>query len=95
MITISEQHLHAHLSTLAGEIGVRLAGTPGEQAAAEYIAREFEAAGAQVRTETFPVNARCAFTTMRRRPFGSSFTLIAGATPTAILRLARLPVCAW
>jgi aminopeptidase YwaD len=59
MIPISEQHLHDHLRALAGDIGVRLAGTPGERAAAEYIAGQFEAAGAQVRTETFPVNARC------------------------------------
>jgi aminopeptidase YwaD len=59
MIPISQQHLHDHLRALAGDIGVRLAGTPGERAAADYIARQFQAAGAQVRTETFPVNARC------------------------------------
>lgn len=59
MIPVSEQYLKKHLKTLTGEIGVRLAGTSGEQAAVEYIARELEAAGAQVMTETFPVNARC------------------------------------
>jgi aminopeptidase YwaD len=58
MIEISESQLQKHLQTLAGEIGVRLAGTPGEQAAATYISQEFEAVGALVHTEPFPVNAR-------------------------------------
>jgi aminopeptidase YwaD len=59
MILLSQPHLLAHLQVLAGEIGVRLAGTPGEQAATDYIAQQFHAAGAQVQTQTFPVNARC------------------------------------
>jgi aminopeptidase YwaD len=56
MSTISESNLDRHLRALAGEIGVRLAGTSEEHAAAEYIAEEFQKAGARVSTETFPVN---------------------------------------
>lgn len=59
MIPISEQNLQRHLQTLCSDIGVRLAGTPGELAATEYLVQEFQAAAALVRTETFPVNARC------------------------------------
>lgn len=59
MDTLSEAHLDRHIRALACEIGVRLAGTPGELAATEYIAAEFKRAGAQVRIETFPMNARC------------------------------------
>lgn len=59
MKAISEPHLDRHLRTLACEIGVRLAGTPAERAAAEYIAQEFKTTGAQVRLETFPVNSLC------------------------------------
>jgi Iap family predicted aminopeptidase len=58
MKPVSEQHLDRHLRALACGIGVRLAGSPGEQAATDYVAEAFRAAGAAVRTETFPVNVR-------------------------------------
>jgi hypothetical protein len=55
---IDPEALHRHLRHLTETIGVRLAGLPGEAAAAAYVAREFEQAGATVTRETFPVQAR-------------------------------------
>lgn len=55
---ISPETLHRHLRHLTETIGVRLAGMPGEAAAAAFVAREFTQAGAQVTQETFPVQAR-------------------------------------
>src|SRR4051812_28716438 len=58
MLKASPERLAHDLAVLAGDIGIRLAGTPGERAAADYViacAREF---GADVWEETFPVNAR-------------------------------------
>ena len=55
---IDPEALHRHLRHLTETIGVRLAGLPGEAAAAAYVAREFEQAGAMVTQETFPVQAR-------------------------------------
>ncbi len=50
--------LRRHLQFLTESIGVRLAGSPGEAAAADYVAREFAAAGANVSREPFPVQHR-------------------------------------
>lgn len=58
MQPIEPDRLMRHLRHLTETIGVRLAGTPGEAAAADYVARAFTAAGAKVSPETFPVDAR-------------------------------------
>ena len=55
---IEPDRLSRHLRHLTETIGVRLAGCPGEAAAADYVAKEFAAAGARVHLETFPVQAR-------------------------------------
>ncbi len=58
MAPIEPDRLSRHLRHLTETIGVRLAGCPGEAAAADYVAKEFAAAGARVHLETFPVQAR-------------------------------------
>ncbi len=58
MPTIDPHALIRHLKHLTQTIGVRLAGTAGEAAAADYVAAEFEKTGARVHMERFPVNAR-------------------------------------
>lgn len=45
----------AHIVRLAGDIGVRVAGTDAEHAGAEYLADVFRAAGLEPTTEAFPV----------------------------------------
>lgn len=47
-----------HLRHLTETIGVRLAGSPGEAQAADYVAAEFERQGAKVHHEAFPVQRR-------------------------------------
>ncbi|MFN8638420.1 MAG: M20/M25/M40 family metallo-hydrolase [Dehalococcoidia bacterium] len=44
-----------HIRVLAGDIGVREAGTPGEQRAADYIRDQLERAGYGATIEAFPV----------------------------------------
>ena len=56
--TIDAERLTQHLKVLTERIGVRLAGSAGEQAAVEYIADEFERAGASTVIEKFPIMAR-------------------------------------
>lgn len=58
MQPIERDRLMRHLRHLTETIGVRLAGRPGEAAAAHYVAKEFTTAGASVHLETFPVQAR-------------------------------------
>lgn len=58
MLNIDRAALSRHLRHLTETIGVRLAGTPGEAAAADYVANEFARVGASVRRESFPVQAR-------------------------------------
>jgi hypothetical protein len=58
MPPIAPDHLTRHLRHLTEAIGVRLAGRPGEAAAAAYVAQEFAAVGAQVQVEKFSVQAR-------------------------------------
>jgi aminopeptidase YwaD len=58
MIAIPESGVHTHLQVLTHDIGVRLAGSRGEQQAAEYIASTFERCGAAVTIERFPVRER-------------------------------------
>ena len=58
MQPIEPVRLTRHLRHLTEQIGVRLAGLPGEAAAAEYLVGEFTAAGARVHLEAFPVQAR-------------------------------------
>ena len=58
MQPIEPDRLTRHLRHLTETIGVRLAGGPGEAAAAAYVAKEFAAAGARVQLETFPVQTR-------------------------------------
>lgn len=48
----------AHLNVLAGDIGVRAAGTDGERRAAEYIAQSLKDAGYQVAVEPFTFDLR-------------------------------------
>ena len=58
MQPIEPNRLMRHLRHLTETIGVRLTGTPGEAAAAEYLVQEFTAAGVKVHLEAFPVAAR-------------------------------------
>ena len=58
MQPINPDALTRHLQFLTEQIGVRLAGMPGEAAAADYIAAEFAKCGAKVWRESFPVQAR-------------------------------------
>jgi aminopeptidase YwaD len=55
---VSPANLTRHLRILTEQIGVRLAGSPGEQKAVEYIAHEFEKIGATTSIESFPIMAR-------------------------------------
>ena len=55
---VAQSNLGRHLRILAEDIGVRLAGSPGDRQAADYIAAEFAAAGAAVTVEEFPVGSR-------------------------------------
>jgi hypothetical protein len=54
----SVERLEAHLGALARDIGVRLAGSPGEQAAARYLSQQLAETGASVHEERFPVRER-------------------------------------
>ncbi|MCC7009348.1 MAG: M28 family peptidase [Acidobacteria bacterium] len=58
MLRASPDRLAHDLDVLAGQIGVRLAGTAGERAAADHVVRRAREAGAEVWDETFPVHAR-------------------------------------
>lgn len=58
METITPARLERHLTHLVKTIGVRLAGTAGEAAAAKWLREEFTNAGAVVTEEAFPVQAR-------------------------------------
>ena len=49
MLPIDPAQLECHLRVLVETIGVRLAGSAGESAAADYVAAEFERVGAVVR----------------------------------------------
>jgi aminopeptidase YwaD len=58
MLRASPEGLSRDLEVLAGRIGIRLAGTPGERAAADHILARAREIGADAWEETFPVNAR-------------------------------------
>jgi hypothetical protein len=58
MLHASPERLGHDLNVLARDIGVRLAGTPGERAAADHILACAHETGASAWEETFPVNAR-------------------------------------
>lgn len=58
MSPIDSDQLKQHLRHLTESIGVRLAGLPGERAAADYLVAEMARTGARVWVEEFPVNAR-------------------------------------
>jgi hypothetical protein len=58
MLQASPSRLARDLDVLATGIGVRLAGTPGERAAADYILSCARDLGLEARVETFPVRAR-------------------------------------
>jgi hypothetical protein len=55
---VSPHRLESHLRRLAVDIGVRLAGTPGERAAGDHCADVLREAGAAVRREPFGVRSR-------------------------------------
>jgi aminopeptidase YwaD len=55
---IQTAKLRRHLECLTETIGVRLAGSAGEQKAAAYLAAEFRRSGAAVSVETFPMQER-------------------------------------
>ncbi|MCF7688368.1 MAG: M28 family peptidase [Cephaloticoccus sp.] len=58
MQPIKPDALKRHLQILTENIGVRLAGLPGEAAAADYLETEFGRLGVAVQRENFPVQAR-------------------------------------
>lgn len=55
---VSRERLDDHVRHLCEEIGVRLAGTSGDEAAAAYCEGEFRRTGAHVRRESFQVRSR-------------------------------------
>jgi aminopeptidase YwaD len=58
MLHASPDRLARDLAVLACDIGVRLAGTPGEREAADYVIRQARDTGADVWEEPFRVRAR-------------------------------------
>lgn len=58
MLLASPDRIALDLHVLAHDIGIRLAGTPGEQAAADHVRRCAAAIGADAWEETFPMRAR-------------------------------------
>ena len=56
--SVSAANIEAHLRKLTVDIGVRLAGSDADRAAAAYIGREFERNGAQVSFEEFAMLER-------------------------------------
>lgn len=58
MLKASPDRIAHDLHVLAADIGVRLAGTPGERAAADHVRASADALGARTWEETFPVRAR-------------------------------------
>jgi hypothetical protein len=58
MISEIAANVERHVRYLTETIGVRLAGSEGEKRAAEYIADQLRAAGAEILIEDFPVNQR-------------------------------------
>jgi len=58
MLQASSDRLAQDLGVLARDIGVRLAGTPRERAAADYVIDRARATGADVWDEPFPMRAR-------------------------------------
>lgn len=58
MSAIDADEIRQHLSVLTRDIGVRLAGSRGERAAADYIAAGWRRQGARVSIEEFPVRER-------------------------------------
>ena len=58
MLQASPERLADDLNVLASDIGVRLAGTSGERAAADHIIARAREIGADTREEIFPVQSR-------------------------------------
>ena len=57
LTTVESDRIRTHLEILASEDNARMAGWPGEEAAALYIAKEMESYGLQVDSATFPMKA--------------------------------------
>ncbi len=58
MLQASPDRLAQDLAVLARDIGVRLAGTPNERAAADYVIGRARVTGANVWEERFAMRAR-------------------------------------
>lgn len=58
MTSTAAQNIERDIRHLTEHIGVRLAGSPAERQAAEYVADQFEQTGAKVRIEDLPVQER-------------------------------------
>ena len=58
MLQASPDRISDDLNVLARDIGVRLAGTAGERAAADHVLARARAIGAEAWDETFPMRAR-------------------------------------
>lgn len=88
MHTEIRRNLEQHLQTLCLRIGSRHIGSPGEAAAADYIAAEFSRYGYAPRRETYPVTGWTS----------SAFELLnltrGRAVPTAVPCFFSSPVCA-
>ncbi|MEM2875312.1 MAG: M28 family peptidase, partial [Candidatus Hadarchaeales archaeon] len=81
-----------HIDKLAYEIGPRIAGTRGEQMAAEYIAGRFREFGLEVDVQRFRFKRRSTVVRVSRLIFLSSFlaTLILGPFQSMIVWAAAL-----
>jgi hypothetical protein len=62
------ENIERHIKVLTDDIGIRLAGSPGERDAADYIAAQMKSFGAEVCVEEFDVRERA----VRREQLGVS-----------------------
>lgn len=99
MLPVTADQVRGHLSVLTRDIGVRLAGSRGEQQAADYVASAFERRGATVTVvqsrsqRQRRVQQRRTRTTWRgRRPCSCDFTRFLASAIRVLHSLASAPV---
>jgi aminopeptidase YwaD len=85
----SSNHLMAHLRELAGRIGIRYVGSPGNRAAAEYIRYEMEQAGLAVEIQP----SECPEWTVRRLACEAEDILVNPFSPPVDATAPVVPLC--
>ena len=74
---VDENELSADLHTLCHDIGERLAGSPAEKRAAEYVSRRLQAAGVPlVRSQAFPCTQLLKSLTEVHEPDGAGWRAV-------------------